>query len=260
MIRIARPFAFALALLTTTASGVPGTDTVVLRDGDRISGRIVAKGTRRIRLQTPYGLLAIPRDRIEKIVREDGSEELLRHALPSPSPPPLPLRLVVVVTGASFWQAWDPKTAPADASLRLEVRLDGKPAAYFIDSVLDPEDIPGAMVNTFSFTPDSLAFVPVPPAELAAPVIEPGRISFELRLPVDQAGPRNLWLAYQVNDGSAAKPSWRDLAGSTAEIVLRAEAEARVGLQQDRDRMEFSGFGKRRMKNVDTFRVVASPE
>jgi hypothetical protein len=167
----------------------------------------------------------------------------------------------VAVTGASFWQAWDPRAGtPADPSLRLEVRLDGKPAAYFVDSVLDPQDIPGAVVNTFSFTPDSLAFVPVPPAELAAPAVEPGRISFEVRLPLDRAGPRNLWIAYQANDGSAAEPSWRDLVGATAEVVLRAEAPARVGLQQDRGRMEFSGFGKRRMKNVDTFRVVAREE
>jgi hypothetical protein len=258
MTRSARLLAFAVVLLGSAGLGA---DTVVLRDGDRISGRIVAKGTRRIRLQTPYGLLAIPRDRIEKIVRDDGSEEPMRTASASPSPAPLPLRLVVAVTGASFWQAWDPKAGtPADPSLRLEVRLDGRPAAYFIDSVLDPEDIPGAVVNTFSFTPDSLAFVPVSPAELAAPVIEPGRISFELRLAVDRAGPRNLWVAYQVNDGSVAEPSWRDVVGSSAEIVLRAEAPARVALEQGRGRMEFSGFGKRRMKNVDTFRVVASSE
>ncbi len=253
--------AFAMAAVLVLAPLRLSADTLVLRDGDRISGKILAKGTRRIRLQTPYGLLAVPRERIEKIVHEDGSEETLgapaASSAPSPPPPP-PLRLVLVVAGSTFWQAWDPKAgAPVDPSLRLEVRLDESIVARYLDPVLDPQDLPGAVVNSFSFAPDSLKLLPGPLVELAPPEIQPGRIRLEIRLPPDQAGAHALHLTYQVNDAMGSEPGWRDLVGAAADIRLQPEAPTLVELQQDRGRMEFS---KRRMKNVDTFRLAATPE
>ena len=41
-----------------------GADVVVLLNGDRITGKIEGRATRRFRLQTPYGLLLIPRERV----------------------------------------------------------------------------------------------------------------------------------------------------------------------------------------------------
>lgn len=253
--------AFAVAAALVLAPLRLSADTLVLRDGDRISGKITAKGTRRIRLQTPYGLLAVPRDRIEKIVHEDGSEEVLDApaAVSTASPSPRPaLRLVLIVTGASFWQAWDPKGgAPLDPSLRLEVRLDERIVGRYLDPVLDPQDLPGAVVNSFSFAPDSLKLVPGPLVELAPPETQPGRIRLEIRLPSDQAGAHALHVTYQVNDATDSEPGWRDLVGAVADIRLQPGAPTLVELQQDRGRMEFS---KRRMKNVETFRLAAVPE
>ena len=247
-------------LMTFVPNGLPA-DILVLRDGDRFTGKIVAKGARRIKVQTPYGLLTIPREKVEKIVHEDGSEEALNVPPPSPSPsppPPAPLRLVLVVTGSTFWQAWDPKTgAPVDPSLRLEVRLDQKPIAQFVDPVLDPEDLPGAVVNSFSFAPDTLQVMGAPSVELGPPRIDSGRIRLEIRLPPEQAGPHELQVAYQVNDALGSEPGWRDLLVATADIRLQRDAPAVVQLLQDRGRMEYS---KHRMRNAETFRMVATPE
>ena len=65
-------------------------DVVVLVNGDRVTGRVIGKITRRVRLQTPYGVLVIPADKVERIRRDDGSEELL-NVRPAP-PPPRPRR------------------------------------------------------------------------------------------------------------------------------------------------------------------------
>jgi hypothetical protein len=234
-------------------------DVLVLVDGDRVTGKIVAQGTRRVRIQTPYGLLIVPLEKIERIRKDDGTEEVLNAPPPSPppsAPPPPPMRLVVVITGAVFWQAWDPKAAPEDPSLRLEVRLDEKPVAAYVDGTLDP-DIPGAIVNSFSFTPETLAVVATPHVRLLPPEARPGRILLEIDLPLQAPPPRHLRLAYQANEGSLAEPAWRDLAEASVEVELRPETPVFVKVEQDRGKMEFS---KRRMKGVDTFRMVAKVE
>ena len=102
----------------------------------------------------------IPADKVERIRRDDGSEEVLNARPapppPAPPPPPPPATLVLVVGGDSFWQAWDPKAAPEDPSLRLEVRLDDRVVASYTDVNLDPEDLPKAVVNSFVFSPERL--------------------------------------------------------------------------------------------------------
>ena len=49
-----------------------------------------------------------------------------------------------------------PQAAPVDPSLRLELRLDDETLASYVDSTLDPEDLPKAVVNSFVFSPDHL--------------------------------------------------------------------------------------------------------
>ena len=64
-------------------------DVVVLVNGDRVTGRVIGKFTKRVRLQTPYGVLLIPSEKVERIRRDDGSEEVL-NVVPVPTPPPPP--------------------------------------------------------------------------------------------------------------------------------------------------------------------------
>jgi hypothetical protein len=250
-------------LLVLLAAAPASADVYQLLDGDRISGKTVSRAGNQYRVQTPYGRLTIPRAKVHKIVKDDGSEEVV-NAPPAPekpaTPPPAPTRLVLIVTGDSFWHAWAPAkdAPPPDSTLRLDVSLDEEPVATYVDAQPDP-DIPGAVVNAFSF--DTGIAIDAPAAVTAqAPEARPGRISLKLDLPADRAGERRLRVAYQVNDGSKESPAWRDVASSSIHATLEPDTPNFVRLRQDRGRMEFSGFGRKKMKNVETFRIEMGME
>ena len=243
-------------------------DVFVLLTGDRISGKPVLNGKRAITVQTPFGRLVIPRSRIERIIRADGTEETVNQRLiaapaatPAPTasrPVPRP-RLVLVIQGQTFFQAWDGKTAAkVDPSLRLELRLDEEPIASWVDAKTDPE-IKGVLLNTFSFAPEDVAAFAGRGVELAPPEVQPGRAVLKIGL-APQTARRKLRLAYQVNDADAEHPAWRDRAEATTEVDLRPESPTIVQVRQNRGKMEFSGFLRRRMKNVETFQIDLHPE
>src|SRR5260221_14686523 len=97
-------------------------DLIVLEGGDRITGQVVAKGTKRVRVQTPYGLLGIPREKVERIKKDDGAEEVLNAPAPGPAPTPTPKPPVgLVLPGArvSFRRAVVPIPPPVGRSPRL---------------------------------------------------------------------------------------------------------------------------------------------
>jgi len=235
-------------------------DVVVLVNGDRVTGRVVGRITRRVRLQTPYGVLVIPADKVERVRRDDGSEEVLDArpaSAPAPPPAPPPATLVVVVGGDSFWQAWDPKAAPEDPSLRLEVRLDDRVVASYTDVNLDPEDLPKAVVNSFVFSPERLFVSAARRVSAAPPELAAGQIRLPIVFPAELAGRRRLRLAYQVNDAGSAAPLWRDVVLALGEVVLAPGKEAGVRVVQERGTMDFV---RRRMRNVETFRATLAPE
>jgi hypothetical protein len=256
----ARLGALGLALTLVAPAAPAAAALVVLRDGDRITGNIVAKGTQRLRLRTPYGLLVIPRERIERIVHDDGSEEQLN---PPAVAPPAPVRLELLVGGSTFWQAWDPKRPPADPSLCFEVRLDGRVVATYVDAVLDPGELRGVLVNSFSFLPDSLKAEAAPGVTLPEPAVRQGRVQLPLVLPAELAGTRRLRLAYRANDGAADAPEWRTLVDAETEVELVAEPPTRVRVEQERGQMRYArripllALGRGNMVDVDSFRVQA---
>ena len=182
----------ALAALLWTAP-VSATDVVVMRNGDRVSGRIVGETSRSIRIETPYGRLVIPRPTIEKIQRQGKPDEVLTPPAPDAPPAARPtrgVRLVVVVLGKTFWQAWDPKEPPADPTLRFEVRVDEEPVAFYLDATQDPDEIPKALVNSFSFAVEDVAVKAAPGVEVTPPEVRVGRIVLKLDLPLARAGER----------------------------------------------------------------------
>jgi hypothetical protein len=254
----------ALALVASTASA----DVVVLQNGDRVTGRVVGSIARRVRVETPYGVLVIPVDKVERIHRDDGREEVLvdpKATPPAPKPTPTPAQptLVLVVTGATFWQAWDPKAAPEDPSLRLEVRLDDETVATYTDVNLDPEDLPKAVVNSFVFSPERLFVSGASGVTVAAPSLASSEIRLGIQLPASLAGERRLRIAYQLNDAGSAAPHWRDVvtAGTTVNLVAGGSVRARVA--QDRGTMEYTrrqlrGVGQ--MRGVETFHATIEIE
>ncbi len=247
-----RPLVLSLLALLLAAPG-PAADLVVFVNGDRLSGDIVAEGTRRIRLRTPYGRLEIPRTEIERLVWEDGREEIVSAPV-APAPPKTTAELALVIIGNAFWHAWDPKIAPADPSLRLVVLLGEEEIATYTDVNLDPDDLPGAVVNSFVFAPERLLVASAEQVEAHAPEVGRGGIRLVLELPARLGGQRQLVLAYQLNDGTSSRPEWRDVVEATASVELSPGQRQRVTLEQDRGRMEYTD---RYMHFVETFRAFA---
>jgi hypothetical protein len=255
----------SVALASAAQTITTPRDVLLLRNGDRLSGRIVGETPRSIRIETPYGRLLILRSSIEQILREGKPPEVLNPPPPDAQAPPAPqpprgIRLAVVVLGKTFWQAWDPKEPPADPTLRFEVRIDEEPVVFYLDATPDPDEIPRALVNAFSFAAGDVAVKGAPGVEVSPPEVSAGRIVLKLDLPAAQAGERKIRFAYQSNTGSAEEPVWRDLAEGALTVALGAETASFVQLRQDPGRMEFSGFPRRRMKRVETFRLDPSVE
>jgi hypothetical protein len=239
-----------------------GADVVTLKDGDRVSGKTVARGTKRLRLQTAYGLLIIPLDKIDKITHDDGTEEVIGAPpapppVPTPPPPPPAARFSLIVTGKTFWYAWDPKAPPADPSLRLEVKLDEKVVAAYVDSQVDEGEIPGVLVNAFSFAPEAMTAVAGPDSRVLLPENRPGRISLVIEVPVALAGDRKLRLAYQINDGQKGDPAWREIAGTALDVALPKDALLAVRVEQDMGALEYR---RKQMRKLETIRIAARPE
>jgi len=243
----------------------PAPDVYHLRNGDRISGRTVAQTRRSFAVQTPFGRLTLPRARVAKVVRADGTEEAFNpfddDAVPAaavPVPAPTPAtgtgRLVLAISGKTFWQAFDPREAERDLTLRLELRLDEEAVVVYSDSEPDPDQIPGAIVNAFSFA-EGLTVAPAPGVRVHPAEVRPGRIV--LKLDVAAPGPvaKRLRLAYQINTGTAAEPGWKDVVSAATELTLADGQPALVDVRQERGRMEFAGFPRRRMRHVETFEL-----
>ena len=250
----------ALALAAGLAGVAAADDVVLLRNGDRVSGKIVGETTKSVRIQTPYGRLAVPRDRIERIQREGKPEQVLNPPIPDATPAiprrdPQRARLMLVVLGKTFWQAWHPKDAPADASLRFEVTVDEDLATAYVDSTADPDDIPGSVVNAFSFLPGEVAVAAAAGVEAAPPEARPGRVVLRIDLPAALIGERRIRIAYQGNEGTGDEPRWRDFVSASLTVAIGSDGPTFVQVRQDPGRMDFAGFPRKRMKNVDTFRL-----
>lgn len=249
----------ALLVAALAAAGPARADVVYLTNGDKISGKIMNAGNRRnYSLLTAFGRLNIPRAKIWKIEKDGGGEEVLN---PPGAAAPATARLILVIMGSTFWQAWDPRDASGmDPSLRFEVRLDEEAVASYVDAKQDPDEIPKAIVNSFSFTPGDVALEPAAGVQVPLPETRPGRIVLKIDVPVPAPGSHRLRVAYQTNGGTAAEPAWKDLAIAETSVELAADAPRFLQVKQDRGKMEFGGFPRRKMKLVDSFKLTLQPD
>jgi hypothetical protein len=236
-------------------------DTYVLTNGDRITGKTVIKGASSFGVQTPYGRLTIPLSAVERILHDNGHEEVITHTTPVVPSSTAPVHLVLVVTGSTFWYAWDgPKGGALDPTLRLQVSLDEDVIATYIDAHLDPQELPGATVNSFSFAPEDVSTAAGSRVQVLAPETRPGRIALRIGLPAERAGKHRLRFAYQINGASEAEPAWRDVVETSVDVTLHTDRSTFVGLHQDRGQMAFSGFLHKKMKGTETFGIEARAE
>ena len=242
----------------------PGPPVVVwLLNGDRLTGTIASESKTSLRVKLPFASILIPKNSIERLSR-DGKEEILHEAreqvtvvAPAPRVPAVPTaHLVLVLTGASFWQAWDRKDAPVDPTLRLHIRIDEAEVAAWADGTLDPRDLPGAVVNTFAFTGDE-AGLAAPHVLLSPPEVQPGRVVLRVDVPRVVGENRRLSVTYQVNEGSVENPAWRDVVMATSTLTLRGDGPTPIQLRQTRGQMEFA---RKHMREVESFRIEISTE
>jgi hypothetical protein len=253
-----RRLAVFLCLCLATAPAFA--DVYTLADGDRVTGKSVGVEGGIYKVQTAYGRLAIPRGRILKILHDDGREEILDSAAaagaaatPAEAEGP---ELVLVVSGTGFWQAWSTKDPAFDPTLSFEVSLDEVRIATYADARADPE-IPGALMNAFSFDAESVTPAAAEGVGAGMPEIRPGRSTLRITLPTDRAGERKLRVAYLGADADGNK---RELASNSIYVEIKAEAPTFVRVKQDTGRMDFGGFPKKKMKNLETFRFEMGME
>jgi len=86
--------------------------------------------------------------------------------------------------------------------------------------------------------------------EVAPPSVTREEIRLGVTLPPDLAGARRLGIAYQVNDGTAEEPQWRDVVSAEQAVSLASGRTAEVRVAQSRGTMEYS---RKKMRNVETF-------
>jgi hypothetical protein len=232
-------------------------DTVILKNGDHISGDVRVRKTS-VRVKTPYGRLNVRSDDVERIVRDDGTV-VGPDGEPLPPPPPAVAKLELVVTGQAFWQAWRKGAAPADPSLRLELRLGGEPVAVWWDRRLDENEIKGAVVNVFDFTPGNVVSSTVDGVETRTVESKAGRVDLEVTVPARLLDRRVVSVVYQVNGGSVEDPKWRDVTGGSSGIVLDPKHPLRLLVSQDGGRMEYGGLLRKQMRRSETFGVSVQP-
>jgi hypothetical protein len=130
-----------------------------------------------------------------------------------------------------------------------------------VDLKQDPKDLPGTTVNTFSFLEGEFEVEAGPGVRLSPPEVRPGRASLKMDVPhpSDRPSSRKLRVTYQFNAGSADEPEWRDLVAAEAPFDLSRTSPNFVLLRQDPGKMEYSGLTRKRMRNIETFRLELTP-
>jgi len=264
--------AAVVCLFAATASA----EIVHLKSGDVLSGNVTSVTTQEIVLETPYGRLKIPKKDILRIEYKEGETSKAAEKKPAakkkPSAAKAPEKkekadlsdvsttrpaISMDIRGRSFWYAFvSPTESPADVSIRLRIFLGEKEAAMLLDT--KPDTVDGnTYYNSFTFSPtDSKVIRTGSGFDCVVSEAEDGRVALRLELPEDQsAGQYLIRMLYQINEGDRQFPRWIDAVSRAFTAEIMPGKEAQISLEQDASALDYSGFFRKTMKNVESFRL-----
>lgn len=257
----------SLALLASALLASLATAEVVhLTNGDVVHGTLVAANNDEVTLKTPYGQLVIPKEEIARIDYSGGAAPAAAAEAKAPAEPPdeLPAptgergRLVLHITGRSFWYAFDsPPDRPADTSIRLRLYVGSARACTFVDE--KPDTVDGStLYNSFTFSPtDSRLLETLEGFECSVTKSDDGEVTLAVGLPPDFSTGRQLVrMVYEVNEGDPSLPRWLDVVSRSFSVEVAPGKVASVILEQHAEALEYSGFFKKQMKNLDQFQLA----
>lgn len=266
--RISGRLCFFLLAAILAAASAPA-EVIYLNNGDAIHGTLVAANNTQVTLETPYGKLVIPKKDIARIDYDGsssppasgGTEGKKPEAAPAPSSPSRSSDRAAVtldIRGRSFWYAFDaPPGLSVDPSLRLQIYVGGEHACTFVDD--KPDTVDGVtLYNSFTFSPtDSRLLESLEGYDCKVEKAQDGAVVLRLGLPPSaSSGVQSVRMLYEVNEGDRSSPRWVDAVARVLSIAVEPGKEAVAVLEQNADALEYSGFFKKKMKNVELFQMT----
>lgn len=250
------------AAFILAASGLSSAEVVYLNNGDVLHGELVAANNTVITLETPYGKLVIPKTDILRVDYEGATAagtEASGDVRPSAAPVTREGRVISLhLSGRSFWYAFESGSDNAtDTRIRLRIYIGSAPACTFEDEKADTVD--GAtLYNSFTFSPtDALLVETLDGYQCSVLEAEEGDVSLRLDLPDSTSSDRHIVrMVYEVNDGDRSFERWEQVVSRAFSVEVGAGREAVVMVQQDASALEYSGFFKKSMRNLELFQLT----
>lgn len=250
-----------VAAAVTSSSAVA--EVVHLNNGDVVHGTLVAANNTQVTLKTPYGELVIPKKDIARIDYDESKAPPAPAKAPAAADVAAPRKssdraaITLDIRGRSFWYAFDaPEGLSVDPSLRLRMYVGGDRACTFVDE--KPDTVDGTILyNSFTFSPtDSRVLESLEGYECKVEKSRNGAVVLRLALPPRvSSGIQSLRMVYEVNEGDKSSPRWLDAVARSLSIEVAPGKEATAVLEQNADALEYTGFFKKKMKNVELFQV-----
>jgi hypothetical protein len=257
-----------LVLAASLAAASVAAEVVHLNNGDAIHGTLVAANNTQVTLKTPYGELVIPKKDIARIDYDESKAPEPGAASPSSvapdrSDPPAPraasdrATITLQIQGRSFWYAFDsPPGLSVDPSLRLRLYVGDTRACTFVDD--KPDTVDGVtLYNSFTFSPtDSRLLDSQEGYDCSVEKARDGAVVLRVTLPPGaSSGAPTVRLLYEVNEGDKSSPRWIDAVSRYFAIQVVPGKDAVAVLEQNADALEYTGFFKKKMKNVELFEM-----
>ena len=252
------------ASLILAVAGLSPAEVVYLNNGDVLHGELVAANNTVITLETPYGKLVIPKKDIQRIDYEGAS-------VPSAATGPeasgnVPVESIardrgvisLHLSGRSFWYAFEfGSDNAADTRIRVRIYIGNARACTFEDEMPDTVD-GGTLYNSFTFSPtDALLIETLDGFQCSVLEAEEGDVSLRIDLPPSASSERQIIrMLYEVNDGDRSFERWVDVVSRSFSVEVGAGRETVVMVQQDASGLEYKGFFKKAMKNLELFQLT----